>query len=134
MKPKILLRAAAVLMLLHTIGHTFGALGWAKAPNTKVAAVISGMQNEHFDFMGRSVTLAQFYIGYGISMILILLYFSLQLWLLAISPTRPMLLLTALLLSGLAVCEYVYFFPFAALFTAIAAACTWLSFKQLPQP
>lgn len=139
MQLKVMMRIAAVLMLLHDTGHTFGALGWTKAPNTKVAAVISGMQLEHFDFMGRSSTLGQFYSGYGISMILVLLFVALQLWLLGDQPSRAMLVLMGLFLSGLVICEYVYFFPFAALFTLIAALLTWLSLysygkQELPYP
>jgi len=128
MKPRVLLRIAAVLMLLHDVGHTFGALGWAKPPNPKVGMIISGMQREHFDFMGRSATLAQFYNGYGISMIVILLFVAVQLWLLATYPVKAMLLLMGIFLITLVICEYVFFFPFAAIFTAIAAICTWISF------
>ena len=36
MKPKILLRIASILMLLHTAGHTMGALTWKEAPNAAV--------------------------------------------------------------------------------------------------
>lgn len=130
MKSKSLLRIAAVLMLLHDVGHTFGALGWAKPPNPKVGMIITGMQREHFDFMGRSATLAQFYNGYGISMIVILLFVAVQLWLLSKRPAKAMLLLMGIFLIALVICEYVYFFPFAALFTAVAALCTWISFLK----
>ena len=65
MKAKLLLRIAAAMMLLHTIGHTMGTLTWKQAPNNAVAQVVSGMQNNHFDFMGRSSSLAGFYEGFG---------------------------------------------------------------------
>jgi hypothetical protein len=123
MKPKILLRIAAILMLLHAIGHSFGALGWTKAPNTQVATVITGMQQEHFDFMGRSATIGQFYTGYGVSMIFMLLFISAQLWLLSNQSAKPQLALMAIFLLILAVCEYRYFFPLAALLTFLAALC-----------
>lgn len=60
MKPETALRIAGGLMLLHTLGHTLGALTWKQAPNARVAAVISGMQAEHFDFMGKPVSLGGF--------------------------------------------------------------------------
>jgi len=37
MRPKLLLRIAAGLMFLHTIGHSFGASTWKDAPNAAVA-------------------------------------------------------------------------------------------------
>ncbi len=120
MKAKLLLRIAAVLMLLHAIGHTMGALGWKKAPNNAIAQVISGMQNNHFNFMGRSSSLAGFYEGYGVSMILVLLFVSILLWLLSASPAKPLVMLTGLFLVGLATVEFIYFFPFAAAFSLVA--------------
>ena len=131
MQPKVLLRIGALLMLLHSIGHTFGAIGWTKAPNSKIAIVIQGMMTEQFVFMGRTASLAQFYSGYGISMILVLLFISMQLWLLAGNPYKKMLLLMAIFLSGLVICEYVYFFPLAALFTTLAAVCCWLTLFKI---
>lgn len=88
---KIALRIAAVLMLLHTAGHTMGALTWKEAPNSRVAAVVSGMETEHFDFMGRSLTLASFFNGYGYSMIGVLLLVSILLWLLSTEPNRRLI-------------------------------------------
>jgi hypothetical protein len=127
MNAKLFLRIAAVVMLLHAVGHTMGALSWKKAPNTAVAQVINGMQNQHFDFMGRSASLADFYNGYGISMIFVLLLVSVLLWLLAANPVKNMLVTLGLFLLALAVCEYVYFFPFAAAFSLTAAICVWLA-------
>ncbi|MDB5118104.1 MAG: hypothetical protein JWQ79_3596 [Mucilaginibacter sp.] len=127
MSAKLFLRIAAVVMLLHAVGHTMGALSWKKAPNTAVAQVINGMQNQHFDFMGRSASLADFYNGYGISMIFVLLLVSVLLWLLAANPVKNMLVTLGLFLLGLAICEYVYFFAFAAVFSLTAAICVWLA-------
>ena len=87
MNPKILLRIAAVLMFLHTIGHSFGALNWKNAPDTAVGNLINSMQTTHFEFMGRSATLAGFYEGYGLTMIFVLLLISVVLWLLSNAPS-----------------------------------------------
>jgi peptidoglycan biosynthesis protein MviN/MurJ (putative lipid II flippase) len=118
-------------MLLHTIGHSFGALGFGAPTNPRVTAVISGMQREHFDFMGRSATLAQFFDGYGISMIFILLFVSVQLWLLAKNPDKTMMVVMGVFLAVLVVCEYTYFFPMAALFSAFACILSSLSTYKL---
>lgn len=120
MKAKVLLRIASILMLLHTAGHTVGALTWKQVPNARVAAVIAGMQNEHFPFMGRSLSLASFYEGYGITMIGILLLVSGLLWLLSTTPVHGITFLLALFLIFLGVIELVYFFPFAAAFSLLA--------------
>jgi hypothetical protein len=131
MKAKLLLRIAAVLMLLHTIGHTIGALTWKTAPNKAVEATISSMQNNHFEFMGRQATLASFYEGYGISMIGVLLLVTVLLWLAAAETFNPLsaqLTVTlGIFLLFLAIAEYIYFFPFAALFSFLAGVCALIA-------
>ncbi|QKJ32332.1 hypothetical protein HQ865_22075 [Mucilaginibacter mali] len=128
MKPKLLLRIAAILMLLHTLGHSVGALTWTQAPNAAMAAVIGAMQSTHFDFSGKSVTLGAFFSGYGITMIFVLLFISVLLWLLSNETANKLCIrllapLTALLLA-MAVTEYIYFFPVPAVLTALAGVCT----------
>ena len=91
MKPKLLLRIGAILMFLHTIGHTIGALSWKDAPNPSVGQVLTAMQKNHFVFMGRDTTLASFYEGYGYTMILALLLISMMLWFLAAESNNPLL-------------------------------------------
>jgi hypothetical protein len=127
---KLALRIAAILMLLHTAGHTMGALTWKKAPNVRVAAVVTGMKNEHFDFMGRSLTLASFFNGYGYSMIGVLLLISILLWLLSSTPVRSMILLLGLFLVFMAITEFIYFFPFAAVFSLLAGISTLFAYQK----
>lgn len=130
-KPMHLVRIAALLMAFHTLGHTMGALNWKKNPNENVNLVITSMQTEHFDFMGRSATLAQFYEGYGIIMILVLALISLQLWMLSDETGNPkagkILTSMAVFLILMASLEYVYFFPFAAAISFLAGVCVILS-------
>jgi len=131
MKPKLLLRIAAVLMFLHTMGHTLGALTWKTAPNPVIGLVIKGMETNHFDFMGRSVTLASFYEGYGFMMIFVYMYMSILLWLLSTDPGNKLcvrlLPILAILLLSLGIIEYIYFFPFAAAISVVAGLCTLAS-------
>src|ERR1700712_4079551 len=98
MNAKILLRIAAILMLLHTLGHTLGALTWKDAPNAAVKHVIDGMLNNRFDFFGKSVSIGDFYAGYGYSMIGVLLMVSILLWLLSTDLVRRMILVIGLFL------------------------------------
>jgi hypothetical protein len=130
-KPKHLVRIAALLMAFHALGHTMGALNWKKNPNEKVNLVITSMQTEHFDFMGRSATLGQFYQGYGIIMILVLVLISLQLWMLSDETGNPkatkMLTVMATFLVLMATFEYIYFFAFAAAVSFLAGVCVIVS-------
>jgi hypothetical protein len=130
MKPKLLLRVAAGLMFLHTIGHTMGAMTWKKAPNAAVAALITGMQNEHFPFMGRESTIAGFYVGYGVSMILVYLFISLLLWIFSTAFNPGAVALTGIFLVALAVVEWIYFFPLAAILSVLAGLCTLASLRK----
>jgi len=118
------LRIASILMLLHTAGHTIGALTWKQAPNNRVALVITGMQNEHFLFMGREVSLGSFFEGYGFTMIGVLLLISCLLWLLSITPVRSIIFLSGAFLLFMGVIELIYFFPFAAAFSLLAGVLT----------
>lgn len=128
MRAKLLLRIAAILMLLHTMGHTIGALTWKDAPNPAVGLVVSGMQSQHFDFMGRSVTLAGFFEGYGFTMIGVLLLVTIFLWLFSSQSTNPLtkslLPVLAAFLLVMGVIEYIYFFPFVAAFSFFGGLCS----------
>jgi hypothetical protein len=134
MKPKIFLRIASVLMLLHTVGHTLGALSWRKAPNAAVQKVITAMESNRFQFMGRSASLADFYSGYGIIMIGVLLLITVLLWLGSdetdVRSFRKVQTLLTAFLVFLAVIEYIYFFPFAAAFSLLAGICTLISLRR----
>jgi len=124
MKQKTLLCIASVIMMLHTLGHTMGALTWKDAPNTAVKQVIEGMLGNRFDFMGRSVSIGGFFSGYGYSMIGVLLLISILLWLLSLEPNKRFILALGLFLLFLSVIEFVYFFPFAAAFSLLAGMAT----------
>jgi hypothetical protein len=133
MKPKLLLRLASVVMLLHTIGHTIGALTWDKAPNPALATVIQGMKNEHFAFFGRQVTLGMFFQGYGYAQIGVLLLIVVTLLLCANNITDK---LTQKLLPYLiayllffAIIEWIYFFPMPATMSSVAAFLTMLGYR-----
>ena len=118
-------------MLLHTIGHCFGALSWKQAPNAKVQQIVDGMQSNHFAFMGRNASIGLFYEGYGISMIFVLIMIAVLLWLLASNYQYAIVAVLAIFLGALAITEFIYFFPFAAANTLLAGLLTGITlFKK----
>ena len=131
MSSKLLLRIAATMMFLHTIGHSIGALTWKTPPNAAVGQVIKGMEDNHFDFMGRSVTLASFFEGYGFTMILVLISTGLILWFISGEAKSPLIikLLTVLpvFLLGMGITEFIYFFPLPGVLSSIAGICTLIA-------
>lgn len=124
------LRLASILMLLHAIGHTVGALTWKKAPNPTIQGVVNAMESNHFPFMGSSISLGAFFDGYGLIMIGVLLLLTILLWLL---PDRKITLSLSLFLLFMGIIEVIYFFPFAAAFSIVAAVLTlYTYFKWKP--
>ena len=130
MKAKVLLRIASVSMLLHTLGHTIGALTWKDAPNAAVKQVVDGMLGNHFDFFGKSVSIGDFYTGYGYSMIGVLLLVSTLLWLLSAEQNRRFILALGLFLLFLAVIEFIYFFPLPAVLSLLAGVATLIAYGR----
>jgi hypothetical protein len=137
MKPKLLLRIAAAVMLLHTVGHSIGALTWKQAPNPAVADVIRGMENNRFDFLGRQVTLAEFFQGYGIGNIFVLLFITITLWLLGGNTkdrlTQQLLPFLIVFLVCFSLTEWVYFFPMPSIMSMVAAILSLLAYRRIRQ-
>jgi hypothetical protein len=127
MTPRILLRIAAAIILLHNIGHTLGHVGWKKAPDEVNRRAIDAMTSNEFIFMGERSTYARFFDGYGYAGTLTLLLAMILLWMLSGVESRlskQLTMVTGLFLLSWAVMEYMYFFPLAAGMTLVAAAVT----------
>jgi hypothetical protein len=135
MSSKLLLRIAAIIMLLHTIGHSMAAFSWKTDVPPVISQVILDMQSHHFNFMGRSVSMALFYEGYGFTMIFVLLMVAIWLWLLAGNTDTPlayrMLLVLFLFLVTQSLIEFYYFFPFAAAFSFISAVLSGVALLKM---
>lgn len=134
MKRKLLIRIAAVLMFLHTIGHTFGVFGSKKAPNPTIGRILADMNTNYFPFMGRSASLGIFFQGYGMILIFDLLFTSLVIWWLAAKTEtefgQKLLLASFLYLTALALMELLYKFP--VFLTIPAALCLLLARLKRP--
>jgi len=135
MKRSHLIRIAAALMFLHTVGHSFGVFG-SKAPNPTIARIEQDMAQNFFPFMGRAASLGIFFQGYGVIIILVLLFTSVVIWWLANQTESELgsklLLLSFLYLSVLAFMEVVYRFPF--FLTVPAAICLLIALLKPPSP
>jgi hypothetical protein len=126
MKPKIILRIASISMLLHTIGHTIGAMTWKKDPDPAIQQVVDKMISQKFVFLGALRSIGDFYEGYGITMIFVLLLMAVLLWQLATTcVTYPgsvakLLVPISLSLLVIALVEFRYFFFLPGTLTGIA--------------
>jgi hypothetical protein len=91
MRSPLLLRIAAIVFLLYTAGHTFGAM--FKDPSTgglEKQAVLAAMRSYHQDIGGFSRSYWDFYKGFGFYVSLGLLSYAILCWQLAdLSRTSP---------------------------------------------
>ncbi|MEJ0033939.1 MAG: hypothetical protein WDO15_28035 [Bacteroidota bacterium] len=127
MTPKILLRIAAVLILIHNVGHTLGHFKWKEAPDEVNRRAIDAMTSNEFTFMGANSTYARFFDGYGYAGSLTLLLVMILLWMLSgvqSKLSKQLTMVIGLFLVSWAIMEYLYFFPLAAGMTLIAAIIT----------
>ena len=135
MKTKLLLRIAAVIMLLHGLGHTFGVMTWQNPRTAEYQQTVEKMQDVQFDFMGKSnATLADFYSGFGYGGTILLLLSAALLW--VISDLRHKSVIKLLWIIGVAIVllgiiETIYFFPFAVSFCIVSAALVFIAIFQL---
>jgi hypothetical protein len=131
MKPKILLRIAAILILIHAVLHTFGFSGWKTDPARR--EVIQQMTGQKLPFMGASRNMGEFYDGFGYASSIALLLIASLLWIVSgeLLSNRSLAKKVILILSfGLlfwGIDELIYFFPFAASISLLACICGFWS-------
>jgi hypothetical protein len=127
---KLLLRIAAIIMLLHSIGHTVGFSNWQN-PNGKVpVAVVQKMQHTHFLVQGKDTTMAASFSGSGYMASIFLLLIVSILWAFssrAGKDSSTVLLLTGVAIAFLVVVEFLFFFPMVALLSLTAATLIFIS-------
>jgi hypothetical protein len=131
MKTTLLLRIAAALSLLFTIGHSLGGLShWSPMDDN---SVLKAMTNVHFDVMGVSRSYLDLYLGLGWTISVAMLLQTVVLWQMAsiartnAAQVRPMIAAFALatLASGAIAACFILPIPAlfsGALFIALAAA------------
>jgi len=137
MTPKLTLRIASGLMIFHTIGHTIGLGGWKKTADPVQHDIIGQMIGHKFPFMGATRSLAEFYEGFGYAATTAMLLMAVLLWILSGEvKSQPVLAkkLIIALAAGLliwAADELIFFFPFAAGNTLLAAGFSLFSLYLL---
>jgi hypothetical protein len=133
MKPKLLLRVAAVIIFLHAAAHLMGHLHWKETTDPEKQVVISKMTDHFFPFMGMSRSMADYFEGFSNASSLGLLLMAFLLWVVA-GDNSPV---TRKVTAGIFICllfwgidEVIYFFPLAAGMTLLAAAITFIAFLR----
>jgi len=137
MKPKLLLRIAAVLMLIHAVLHTIGFGSWKSDPDPAKHQVILLMTGGKFPFMGVSRNMGEFYDGFGYASSVALLLIATLLWFTSgeltsnTSLARKIVMILAFALFFWGLDELIYFFPFAVTITWLSCLCCFLSLPGL---
>ena len=137
MKPSILYRIAAVLLLLFAIGHT---LGFSQSdPHWGVEAVVSSMHSGHFNVQGFQRTLWDFFMAAGLSVGVLYLFAAVLAWQLGGLPPQTLALMGgvrwafALTFAAITIVSSLYLFvipiAFSALITVCLISAAWLSSK-----
>lgn len=121
MKTTLLLRIAAVISLLFTLGHTIGGLKkWSPMGDN---AVLQAMTAVHFNMMGVNRSYLDFYMGLGWSISVAMLMQTVLLWQMAslsrTNPTsvRPMIAVIALAALANGIIAWSFILPVPALFS-----------------
>jgi hypothetical protein len=133
MKPKLLLRIAAILIFVHGVLHTIGFTSWKDAADPVQKEVVQQMTGHKFPFMGAVHSLGDYYEGFGYGCSIALILISVLLWIasaenMAINRlAKQVVIATGIALLIWGTDELVYFFPFAAALTFVACICTLLS-------
>ena len=140
MKASIFYRIAAVLLLLFEAGHTSG-FPWS---DPQWGVDLGSMRSTHFDIMGSSRTYWDFYVGFGLSVTVLLLLAVVLAWQLGGLPAETLALMRgtawafALCFAVITILSWKYFFiipiVFSIMITLCLAAAAWLSAKQFSTP
>lgn len=137
MKPKLLLRIASGAMVFHLLGHTYGHSTWKQATDPVRQEVISQMTGHKFPFMGSIRSFANYYDGYGWATSIGLIFFAVILWLVSGAVKEnaglvlKILIATTICLFAWSIDEFIYFFPFAACITLVAAILSLVAIAQI---
>lgn len=120
MSSKLLLRIAALLIVVHMLGHVMGHLTWDKPEDPKMGEVVTAMKGYSTEFMGAQKSMADYYQGYSLMIFGIFGMAVALLWIASGIVTsdraiaRKMILPVGIAFLFFGVAEFIYFFPFAA--------------------
>jgi hypothetical protein len=133
MKHWMWLRAAAVLQALGTILHTIatasGSASGTATPGSQERALLAAMRGFHFDIMGSSRSVWDFYRGYELSMTVVFVVLAVLMWQLGdlsrTEPRRALPLMATILVCTLLldVLSWAYFFAGPGVMSALISVC-----------
>jgi hypothetical protein len=136
MRPSVFYRIAAVLLLLLDAGHTSG-YPWS---DPAWAVDLGPMRSTHFNILGFSRTYWDFYVGFGLTVSVLLLLAVVLAWQLGSLPPESLARMRgtawtfALCFAAITVLDWKYFFiipiVFSILITLSLTAAAWLSSKH----
>jgi hypothetical protein len=137
MKPKLLLRVAALLIFIHAVLHTFGFSQWKQDPDPAKHQMIKLMTGQRFPLMGTSRNMGEYYDGFGYASSIALILIAVLFWIvsgeLSAGPSlaKKVILVISCGLLLWATDEVIYFFPFAASLSSAAALCGFAALMGL---
>ncbi len=136
MRSKLLLRLAAVLVLVHLLGHAAGHLGWDHPEDGKMQAVVNTMKSYSANFMGATKSMADYYNGYSLmtfglfGLTIFILWFASGFIETHRAIARKVLLPLGVVYLYFGITEFIYFFPFAASMSFLAGLLTMFAALQ----
>lgn len=139
MKASLLYRIAAILLLLFAVAHT---LGFSQSdPSWGVDAVLGSMRSMHFDMLGSSRTLWDFFLAAGFTVGALYLFAGILAWQLGGLPPENLALMRgtawafALCFAAITVLSWRYLFVIPVVFSSVITLCliaaAWRSAKQV---
>lgn len=127
MKPSVLYRIAAVLLVLFAVGHT---LGFRQIdPKWGIDSLVSSMRSIHFQTQGVIRTYWDFYVGFGLFVTVLLLFLAALTWQLGGLPAatlasmRVLLWALAICFIALTILTWRYFFLAPLVFCIVISLC-----------
>lgn len=133
MKPRLILRLAALCIFVHLIGHFFGHFSWKDTPDPVKQEVIRQMTGPKFEFMGSVRSMGDYFEGYGL-ILLVVYAMSIALILSAArfcdsnhDIARKVLTPIGIGYFAMGIIEFMYFFPFAGSISLAAGALVLLA-------
>jgi hypothetical protein len=140
MKASVFYRIAAVLLLIFAAGHTSG-FPWS---DPRWGVDLGSMQSTHFDILGSSRTYWDFYVGFGLSVSVLLLLAVVLAWQLGGLPPATLALMRgttwtfALCFAAITVVSWRYLFVIPVVCSIVITVCltaaAWLSARQVSRP
>lgn len=138
MKPSVIYRVAAVVLLIFSVAHT---TGFSQSdPRWGVDALLASMRAIHFDVLGSSRSYWDFYLAAGLTGGVFLLFAAVLAWQLGGLPAETLARLRgvtwafALCFAALTALSWRYLFilpvAFAGVVTLCLAAAAWLAARQ----